>query len=311
MNPIEDYLSRQSRWFLQVFGIVAVLMLGLIHYLTGVSPFVMFYMMPIAVVTWFAGPRAGVMLLALAALVYLAVEGGGGGAQLSWASFWHPASELAVMLLVTLLLAQLKSVWEQEKQLERIDQATGVLLEGYFAELASLEIQRAERYAHPFTVVSIEFCPPGKPGSRAGIELSQAGLLAQTIRQRVRATDMLARLNGGKFVVLLPETGEETAGIVLGKVQKQLTEQVRRQGWPVLIKTSAVTYLTPPVSVDELLSRAKISSRQTGIKHEVVGSAGGTGSIPAAAGSPKKKGVAGSDRGSAAAAGPLPFVRRK
>lgn len=289
MNAIEEYLSRQSRWFLQVLGIVAVVMLGLIHYLTGASPFVMFYMAPIAFVTWFAGPRAGGLVLAVAALVYLAVEGGGGGAQLSLVSFWRPASELGVMLLVTVLVAQLKSVWEQEKQLERIDQATGALLEVYFVELASQEIQRAQRYAHPFTVICIEFCPSGKPGSREEVEHSQAGLLVETIRQHIRETDMLARINCGRFVVLLPESGEETAGIVLGKLQKQLTDLVRRQTWPVIIKISAVTYLTPPASVDEMLSRAKISSRQTGIKHEVVGAAGGTGSIPAAVGRPKKR----------------------
>ncbi len=311
MHVIEEYLSRESRRFLQVLGIVAVIMLGLIHYLTGASPFVMFYMAPIAFVTWFAGPRAGGLVLAVAALVYLAVEGSGGGAHLSFATFWHPASELAVMLLVTLLVAQLKSVWEQEKQLERIDQATGALLEGYFVELASQEILRAQRYAHPFTLVCIEFCPAGKPESKAEIELSQACLLVQAIRQHVRETDLLARLIGGRFAVLMPETGEETAGIVLGKVQKQLTDLVRRQSWPVIIKISAVTYLTPPASVDEMLSRAKIGSRQTGIKHEVVGAPGGTGSIPAAVGQPKKKAVPGADRASSSAKSRSTFAGEK
>jgi hypothetical protein len=160
-------------------------------------------------------------------------------------------------------------------------------------------------------VVSIELRPTGKNGSRSGIAFSQAGLLVQTIRQYISETDMLARLDGGKFAVLLLETGEETAGIVLGKVHKQLTDLVRRQSWPLLIKISAVTYLTPPASVDEMLSRVEISSRQNGFKHEVVGGADGTGSIPAAVGSPKKKAVASPDRASSAAAGPSPFVRRK
>jgi diguanylate cyclase (GGDEF)-like protein len=81
-------------------------------------------------------------------------------------------------------------------------------------------------------------------------------LVADTIRNNIRTTDVLARLGGDEFVVLLPETDFEQSEIVINKVQTQLLDEMKKNNWPVTFSIGAVTFLTPPESVDEMIKKA-------------------------------------------------------
>jgi diguanylate cyclase (GGDEF)-like protein len=87
---------------------------------------------------------------------------------------------------------------------------------------------------------------------------------------------VVARLGGDEFSLLLPETGEEPAALVIRKVHKRLTATMREQGWPVTFSIGVVTFLTPPESVDEMLRTANSmmyfvkGAGKNMIKHKVV-----------------------------------------
>jgi diguanylate cyclase (GGDEF)-like protein len=106
-------------------------------------------------------------------------------------------------------------------QLANTDALTGVFTRRHFFERAQAEFQRAQRYRHNLAVVVFDVDYFKKLndtyGHHAGDHALQA--LAEVSRQQLRASDVLARLGGEEFAVLLPETSLANAA--------QLAERLR------------------------------------------------------------------------------------
>jgi diguanylate cyclase (GGDEF)-like protein len=81
-------------------------------------------------------------------------------------------------------------------------------------------------------------------------------LVADTLRANVRAVDVVARLGGDEFAVLMPETDDRSAQVMLRRVRRQLLEAARLKGWPVTFSAGLITWVEPPPGVDEMLRTA-------------------------------------------------------
>jgi diguanylate cyclase (GGDEF)-like protein len=142
-----------------------------------------------------------------------------------------------------------------------------------------MEINRARRYEHPFTVVCIDLdnfkIVNDCFGHSTGDILLR--LVARTLQQNIRATDTVARLGGDEFAILLPETGQNVAEVILQRVQKINLDIMRRHGWPVTLSIGVVTFTSPPSTVDETLrisDQLMYSAKNNGknsIQYEVFG----------------------------------------
>jgi diguanylate cyclase (GGDEF)-like protein len=95
----------------------------------------------------------------------------------------------------------------------RADALTGLLLPGEWNRILGDEDARVRRYGRQATIVIIEIDGldrlTGALGMDAGDRITQA--VADTLSRHARAADHLARLDAGRFGVLLPETGEVEA----------------------------------------------------------------------------------------------------
>ena len=91
-------------------------------------------------------------------------------------------------------------------------------------------------------------------GNSAGDRLLR--LVADTVRANVRTVDVVARLGGGEFAVLMPETDDRAAQVVLRRARRQLLEAAQREGWPVTFSAGLITWVEPPASADETLRAA-------------------------------------------------------
>src|SRR6266550_5892706 len=95
-----------------------------------------------------------------------------------------------------------------------------------FYELAGREFERARRYAHPFTIAYFDLDDFRELSHlfphQVGDEMLR--LVAGAARHSVRASDVVARLGGDQFALLLAETGPEAAGAAVGKLQHTLQE---------------------------------------------------------------------------------------
>jgi diguanylate cyclase (GGDEF)-like protein len=173
----------------------------------------------------------------------------------------------------------LKSTLAQEKEISRIDFLTGIPNRRSFIELANMEINRARRYQHPFTMVCIDLdnfkAVNDCFGHSTGDILLR--LVAHTIQENIRVTDTVARLGGDEFAILLPETGRNVAEVIMQKVQKINLDIMRKHGWPVTLSIGVVTLVSPPSTVDEVLKtsdRLMYTAKDNGknsIQYEVFG----------------------------------------
>ncbi|MEK7448876.1 MAG: GGDEF domain-containing protein, partial [Planctomycetota bacterium] len=98
----------------------------------------------------------------------------------------------------------------------------------------------------------------------------------QTIRKNIRSVDIVGRLGGDEFCLLLPETGYDSAQIVLQKLRRVLLESMEEARWSVTFSIGALTYITLPDSIDDIIIKADhlmYSVKNNGknaIKHELV-----------------------------------------
>ncbi len=280
-GSIVDYLSKLPQLFLISIGSVMVILVGMLsHKVSPQLSLTIFYMIPIAMVTWFSGRSIGFIFSIFSALAWLIADLTSGTAYLqSDNPYWNGLIRLSSLFILTFILSELKSTLKQEKEYSRIDFLTGTRNRRYFIELLNMEINRARRYDRPFTVVWIDLDNFKTANDCFGHSTGDMILrsVARTLQENVRVTDTVARLGGDEFAILLPETGRNVAETILRKARKINLDIMQMHGWPVTLSIGVVTFASPPSTVDETLRKADRlmyaakNSGKDGIRCEVYG----------------------------------------
>jgi diguanylate cyclase (GGDEF)-like protein len=169
--------------------------------------------------------------------------------------FWNSLIRFGFFITVTFLLAALKKALEHERYLTRTDQMTCANSASFFYELLQMELDRFQRYGHPFTVAYLDLDNFKSVNDQFGHNTGD--LVLQTVvkhtRNQLRRTDVVARMGGDEFVILLPETGSTTAESVISKVQQGLLKEMDKGDWPVTFSTGVITFSETPGSTNELI----------------------------------------------------------
>lgn len=160
--------------------------------------------------------------------------------------------------VVSLILSGLRRALEHEKKMARLDSLTGVPNARYFIELIGNEIERSRRYKHPLTLAYID-CDLFKDvndhfGHQTGDHLLR--VMAQTLLRNIRGSDIIGRLGGDEFGILMPEIGETLVPQTLDRLHDRLKEAMTRGGWAVTFSMGVAIFLRAPDSVENLIKRA-------------------------------------------------------
>ncbi|MGZ6206845.1 MAG: GGDEF domain-containing protein [Syntrophales bacterium] len=278
LEKIFSYFEKQSGFLINLIGSIFVVFVGVIDYLAGYEiELAIFYLIPIAFVTWLAGKRSGTLISIVSTIIiFLADMLAGKVFSHPLIGSWNTLATLGIFLIIVFSLSSLKNALKEEQMSARTDSLTGVANSGYFKLLTDLEVERCRRYNSSFTFAYID-CDNfkfinDKFGHNTGDDLLI--LLAETVRENIRITDIVARLGGDEFGILLPETGKEQGQAVIVKIQKMLLEVMEENGWPVTVSIGAVTYLNAPTAADEVIKSADNlmyavkSSGKNSLKHE-------------------------------------------
>jgi diguanylate cyclase (GGDEF)-like protein len=257
LGLIMEYLSKLPKSLLIPVGFIMVLLVGILNHIAGPQlSFTIFYLIPIALVTWFTERWIGFIFSVLSALTWLIADLTSGATYFnSEIPYWNGVSRLSSFFILTFILSALKNTLKQEKEFSRIDFLTGVQNRRYFIELVNMEINRARRYEHPFTLVCLDLDNFKTVNDCFGHSTGDIllRLVASTIQENIRVTDTVARLGGDEFAILLPETGRNMAEAIMQRIQKIHLDIMQKHGWSVTISIGVVTFTTPPSTVDETL----------------------------------------------------------
>lgn len=256
-----QFVERQPKWLVITLGFAVIGVLATIDYwLTYLQiHFLVFYLIPILFLTWFAGWNSGLIAALLCSAINFTID-------YSLASTFPNPAELyvsglagcLVYLFAARAVSAVRTLVDQEQELARTDYTTGAANRRAFFEALDVEIYRARRHRHPLSVVSVDLdnfkTVNDLFGHRVGDVLLSVAV--RTMQSSTRATDTVARLGGDEFGLLLPEAGPEAAQLVTQRVQNGLLESMRSNGWPVTFSIGIATFLDPPHSADELLKKA-------------------------------------------------------
>jgi diguanylate cyclase (GGDEF)-like protein len=257
---ILEAIENRPRAFGYVVGIVSIGLLGTMDFLTGKEiTFSLFYLVPIVLVTWAVNQNAGLLMSFLSALALL-------GAELAAGQIYsHPLIAFSNTLLrtvfylvVTYLVSELKKAQKEEQRAARTDFVSGAVNARYFHELLQMEIVRIRRYPHPITIVYMDIDNFKLVNDLFGHKIGDDVLrsIASELKSQLRSTDIIARVGGDEFALLLPSTRQPEAEVVLSKVRPNLLEAMKRRNWPVTFSMGAVTCMAPPYSAEQLITMA-------------------------------------------------------
>jgi diguanylate cyclase (GGDEF)-like protein len=254
-----EHFEKRSSLFWIITGSIFVVSIGVADILTGSElAFSLFYLIPIVLVTWFSGRNPGLVVSVTSAGMWFVADVLAGQSYTQPViRYWNAVVRLGFFVVVALLLPALKAL-EREKDLARTDYLTGVANRRYFFEVAQTELERSQRYKRPFTIAYIDLdgfkTMNDQWGHRTGDKLLRA--VVSRAKRELRKTDFIARLGGDEFTILLLETDQDAAQIVIPRIQNALTDEMRQNDWPVTFSIGVLTCLEAQITTDELIKRA-------------------------------------------------------
>ena len=250
--------EKRLAWTAVAFLFISAI--GVVDY--AASPdisFTLLYLVPVAATAWFAGQRSGVAIAAFTAATWLTADylsGGFHGNVLTYT--WNFTSRLTMLLVVGFLLARVRQLLLNERQMSRTDPLTHAVNSRAFREMAEAEISRAERYSYPLTLAYLDLDNFKAINDTRGHSVGDILLrtVADTIRESSRKADILARIGGDEFVLLLPATDQQAARVAIAKIQRGVMDAMKKNGWPVSLSIGVLTCSRVFPTIDEMMRRA-------------------------------------------------------
>lgn len=254
MSRILNLLEQMEKIPKIILGIFLLLGVALLDFYTGAElSFSLFYLIPIAFFSFAFSASVGVGVGFISAAIWLFVDLMTYASHDSFTYLWNSIIRLGFFLLPAILLKSL----EQERIHARTDFLTDAINNRYFNDLLEREIERSLRYKHPFTVAFIDLDNFKVINDTFGHTFGDSMLrnIAECMKIHLRKTDVVARVGGDEFALLLPETNPEEAKIAIANLLTQIAEELSARKWPVTFSVGVLTLTAPTLSADKILQQ--------------------------------------------------------
>ena len=157
----------------------------------------------------------------------------------------------------TRMIRRAQALHGEVTRLSQQDSLTGLFNRRKMTELLESEIQRATRYGKVFSIILLDIdhfkSVNDQLGHQAGDEVLTT--IANEIRSRARATDLVGRWGGEEFLIISPETTIDGAAALAETIRCQL-DAIKLDGIGTRTASFGVTDFTAGDNGATLVSRA-------------------------------------------------------
>lgn len=177
--------------------------------------------------------------------------------------------------LVILIGADITLERKREAELQtqaQVDALTEVANRRHFLELGSRALAQARRHKYPLSVLMLDIDHFKQVNDTYGHQVGDRVLrtFAQLCRQSLREEDLIGRMGGEEFAIILPHADIEAACTNASRIRERFASTIIRLGDAMQFSCSVsigVTALTSPyLNLEELLQHADAALYQA--KHE-------------------------------------------
>lgn len=198
-----------------VLTAIALVLVAVVDLMTGSEiSFSLFYLGPIALLSWRSGLAGGITASAAgAALWYWVGMVDGQIFSRPLIPLWNALVRMGFFVIVSVLITRLRESMERERSLATTDPLTGLMNRRAFEDVASREIERARRTSLPISFTYLDLDDFKNVNDRMGHAAGDDVLrgVAAVVNLVLRRVDIKARLGGDEFALVMPDMGVEGA----------------------------------------------------------------------------------------------------
>ena len=255
---ITEYLGTLPKPALVILGTCWLIGISTADYFTNSTyllEFSPFYLVPISFFSWFIGKNPGLGVAIVSVVIAFFIRFRNAPVVVG---YWDALILSALYISATLMIVQLRQLYDRERDLSRIDPLTNIANRRALYEAASQAKSVAERNHSPLSICYVDVDNfkfiNDSFGHTAGDHVLVAA--ATAIASALRPSDVVARIGGDEFAVLLPGAQRNDAARIMRRVGDQLQQAMQQHRWPVTFSIGIVSFQPPLGSIPEMLAEA-------------------------------------------------------
>ena len=253
------HVGSKTLWIAAAMSLVLVI--GYVDLLTGYEvSFSIFYVLPIALASWFTSKRIGYLFCGLCAIVWLLADFGSGHVYSNpLIPYWNMGVRLGFFFIIALILAELGFRLDREAELARRDFVTGLPNRRHFQELFELELSRNTSPEKPQTLAYFEWGALTRVNEKLGFTVGDQALrdIGEIITRKAPRQDLVGRIGPARFAMYLPNTAVDSARALITEVVKDLRLFEKQRGRQAMFCVAVLTCIPQPEHVESFLEEVE------------------------------------------------------
>lgn len=259
MNTLFSSIA-QSKWKAISLPIALVSTIGIIDFWTGFALSVSFlYIIPVTLATWFRGWRYGIVIAFFGATIWaIVLYLSGFPTPTMIHPIWNTAMRFGVLATVAYTISHFKIALDTEMRDARLDQLTGIANRREFLRTLEAELNRTHHLGRPLSVAYFDLDFFKELNDTRGHAEGDRALrvVADTLRLTCRKMDLPARIGGDEFALLLPETDDIIARLVIERFQDNFSSEIKLHRWRLSASIGVVSLRNGSFSAYQVLNAA-------------------------------------------------------
>lgn len=250
-------IKKQKRLVILLISFILVLILGATDYISGYEmSFSIFYLIPISFAVIFSDFKSGFIVSILSAISWFLADYLSGHKYHHFLTpYWNALMRLGYFLLHSFFLSKFLILYNKAKIDSFTDSLTSICNARYFYELFERELKKAKRLDKPFTLAYIDIDNFKEINDIYGHIKGDLILknFSNLVLKNLREYDIIARVGGDEFVILLPDIKDDSANDIISRIKEVSIKEFQKDNYSLSLSIGAITYKKFDKSIEAML----------------------------------------------------------